>query len=446
MVMRYEPLFNSDGTPLTQNSIANPDTVASADVGDRVLSWLSFLALASYLLFYVLVPDAYAFGPSLVLLLALMSFRWKKLLDGVDRETLALVGVLWLFFLSQALILLVHGEDVSEFDLSTRYVAASLVMLFVMKYSISASWFFLLSAAGAIMAGAFGVYQWEFQGVGRVAAYDNPIHYGNGAMALALLAFSGLLWAAKRTHRRFWITLLLCGFVGGVYASMVSGTRSGWVAVPVVILIGMYAFWQPLIQRKVLLALMAVSIGLGLVFAAQVDLVERRATVAVSEFFDYYEEGRNGTSVGLRLDMWKAGWTAFQENPLIGSGPSGTEAVIDDLIGSGQIHPAVRNFRHLHNQYVEVMARYGVVGVAAYILLLAVAIGLFMKKTRSTIPEVRALALGGAFFVTLHAVVNLTQSMLERNIGVTMFVFMVVFIWAVLKSEESKSAGAANPV
>lgn len=441
--MKHEHFFNVDGSPLTKNSLANPD---SADVGDKVLSWLSFLALASYLLFYVLVPDAYAFGPSLVLLLALMSFHWKKLLNGVDRETLVLIGVLWLFFLSQALVLMLHGEDISEFDLSTRYVAASLALLFVMKYSISVSWFYLFAAVGAIMAGGFGLYQSEFQNVGRVAAFDNPIHYGNGAMALALLAFSGLLWAAKRTHRRLWLGLLLCGFIAGVYASMVSGTRSGWVAVPVVILIGMYAFWQPLIRRKVLLALLAVSIGLGLLSVSQVDRVERRAEVAVSELFDYYEDGRNGTSVGLRLDMWKAGWTAFQRNPFIGSGPSGTDAVVNELVGSGQIHPAVQNFRHLHNQYVEVMARYGVVGLAAYVLLMATSIGLFMQKTRSAIPEVRALALGGAFFVTLHAVVNLTQSMLERNIGVTMFVFMVVFIWAVLKSEEGKSAGAAEPV
>jgi len=167
--------------------------------------------------------------------------------------------------------------------------------------------------------------------------------------------------------------------------------------------------------------------------------VERRTAVAVSEFVDYYEDGRNSTSVGLRLDMWKAGIGAFKQNPLIGSGPTGTDQVVDELIAGGEIHPAVRDFRHLHNQYVEVMARYGIVGLVAYLLLLLVSLRLFMKKTRSDVPQVQALALGGSFFVTLHAIVNLTQSMLERNIGVTMFVFMVVFVWAILKREEAKS-------
>ncbi|EON90637.1 hypothetical protein MARLIPOL_17858 [Marinobacter lipolyticus SM19] len=436
--MRYEVLIESNGTKLTQNTDANPGWMRPRGAWDKVLSWLAFFALSSYLLFYVLVPEAYAFGPSLVLLLALLVFRWKKLLDGVDRESLALGGVLWLLFLGQAVTLALHGEDVSEFDLSTRYVAASLVMLFVLKYSISARCFFLFGAIGALMAGAYGLYQFEFQGVSRVAAFDNPIHYGNGAMALAMIALSGVVWAAQQAHRRFWLAILCLGFVGGMYASLVSGTRSGWVAIPVVTFIGLYVFRQLLIQRKALLVLMTMLIVTGFVIASQFDLVEQRATVAVNEFIDYYEDGRNGTSVGLRLDMWKAGVEAFKKNPLIGAGPSGTDAVVGDLIRSGQIHPAVEDFRHLHNQYIEMMARYGVIGLVSYLLLLVVTFRLFMRKTHSNIPEVKALALGGAFFVTLHAIVNLTQSMLERNIGVTMFVFMVVFIWAVLKREETR--------
>ena len=155
--MLYEPFIDSDGTTLTNHSTAHPGAVTSGSAGDSVLSWLSYLALASYLLFYVLVPDAYAFGPSLMLVLALLTYHWKKLRAGVDRESLALMGVLWVFFLSQALTLLVHGEDLSEFDLSTRYLAASLVMLFVLRYAVSAGWFFSLAALGAVMAGAYGL-------------------------------------------------------------------------------------------------------------------------------------------------------------------------------------------------------------------------------------------------------------------------------------------------
>lgn len=406
---------------------------------DIVLHGLSILAVASYLVLYVLVPDAYAFGPALALLLALFGFRWKSLLIGVDRQSWFFVLVLLLYSIGQGLVLALHGEDISEFDLSIRYVAAVLVLLVVLKYPINAQWFFVLTAAGAVMASVHAVYQFEFQGARRVAGFDNPIHYGNGAMGLSLISFAGLIWATKQKPYFLWYGLFVLGFIGGIYASLVSGTRSGWIALPVVAVIGVYAYWRPLIQSKTILLFLIIAIVTAFTALSQIDLVERRANIAIDEFSDYFAEGRNDTSVGLRLDMWKAGLVAFQVNPLIGAGPSGTDRVVAELIASGSIHPAVDNFRHLHNQYIDAMARYGVIGLACYILLLLVPFMVFLRQSRSETASVSCLALGGAFFIGLHAVVNLTQSMLERNIGVMMFVFMVVFIWSALKSEEAKA-------
>ena len=396
------------------------------------------LAVASYLVFYLVVPDFYVVGPAILLILALFGFRWKKILSGVDRESQWLVCVFLLYFFGQAIPLIIHGEDISEFDLSTRYIAAALVLLFVLKYPLNARAFLLLAAIGSLVAGTFALYQAEFLGVSRVSAFDNPIHYGNGAMSLALLSVSGLGWAVKQNYRFFRVALLITGSVGGIYASLVSGTRSGWVAVPFITLIGLYVFWRPLFQKKTLSLVFLVLATAGLVAVSQVDLVEKRAQVAVDDFVDYYEDGRNGTSVGLRLDMWQAGLAAFRSNQFIGAGPRGTDAIVDQLITSKEIHPAVQNFRHLHNQYIDVMARYGLIGFICYLLLLAVPFTLFLKKARSEIMSVQALGLGGSLFVALHAIVNLTQSMLERNIGVMMFAFMIIFIWSAIRAEEEK--------
>lgn len=404
---------------------------------DSILSWISIVAVASYLVFYVLIPDFYVVGPALLLLVAMFGFRWSEIMGDVDRQSKFLIYLFLVYFMGQAVPLILHGEDISEFDLSTRYIAAALVLLFVLKYPLNVRWFFLLVAIGSLATGVFALYQAQFLGASRVSAFDNPIHFGNGAMALALLALAGIGWAAKQNYRFFWLTLLVAGFGGGIYASLMSATRSGWVAVPVIALIALYVFWRPLVQKKNTSLVLLVLIAAGFGAVSQVDLVERRAQVAIDQFVDYYKEDRNGTSVGLRLDMWKAGMAAFLRNPLIGSGPGGTDAVVDELVASGEIHPGVQRFRHLHNQYIDAMARYGLVGLTCYLLLLAVPFILFFKKARSEIVSVQALALGGSFFVALHAVVNLTQSMLERNIGVMMFVFMIIFIWSAIRAEET---------
>ncbi|KPQ01937.1 MAG: O-antigen ligase family protein [Marinobacter sp. HL-58] len=404
---------------------------------DCKLAWISRFAVASYLVFYVLVPDFYVIGPALLLLMALFGCRWREILGGIDTQSQWLAGVFLLYFLGQAVPLIFHGEDVSEFDLSTRYIAAVLILLFVLKYPLSARGFLSLAAIGSLAAGAYAFYQAQFIGASRVSAFDNPIHYGNGAMALALLSLTGVGWAAKQKYHYCWIGLFLAGVVGGGYASLVSGTRSGWIAVPFIAVIAVYVFWQPIFRKKLISFVLLSLVVVGFSALLQVDMVEKRAQVAVDEFVDYYEEGRNGTSVGLRLDMWKAGMTAFIRNPLIGSGPGGTDAVIAELVADQRIHPAVENFRHLHNQYVDVMARYGLIGLTCYLMLLVVPFILFLQRARSESASVQALALGGSFFVALHAIVNLTQSMLERNIGVMMFAFMVIFIWGAIRAEES---------
>lgn len=414
----------------------------------RFLSWMAVLAVGSYFIFYVLTSWAYEFGPALLLTLTFLclGFQWAQVRARLDRETVWFLGALGLYFVSQILILMIHGEDVSEFDLSFRYLAGGLVLLFLLVNPISAFQIFLFAGIGGVLTGGYAIYLSVFEGVPRLQSYDNPIHYGNGALALSCLCLAGLLWGLRAKRGLTWTVLMGVGIAGGVLGSLFSETRSGWVAIPVlvVLLFLVYRDRLPSSRHWLIWCILAV-VALPACFA-QVDTVEKRMQTAGEEFSLYFEEGRNNTSVGLRLDMYKTGLTAFSKNPLIGVGPSGTEATTDELIKAGKIHPQVDGFRHLHNQYIDNMARYGVFGLIGYLILLLVPFALFLVKTRSDIASVRALGMAGVLFVGLHGVVNLTQSMLERNIGVMMFVFVLVFLWAALKREERLAQSAADPV
>ncbi|MFC4259131.1 O-antigen ligase family protein [Marinobacter lacisalsi] len=409
---------------------------------------MAAVAIGAYFIFHVLTPWAYEFGPVLLLLLTFLSlgFQWKQVGQLVDGESLCFLGALGFYFISQVLILIVHGEDISEFDLSFRYLAAGLVLLFLLVNPISAAQIFLFVGVGGLFTGAYSIYLAAFQDAGRVQSFDNPIHFGNGALALSCLCLAGLAWAVSERRGVLWTGLLGVGFAGGLIASLLSGTRSSWVAFPVLVLLVFLAYRDRLLSKKWLLPSFFVAVVLLPVSLASVDLVEQRIQAAAKEFTAYFEEGVNYSSVGTRLDMYKAGLTAFRKNPLIGVGPAGTDAVVGELVQAGEIHSNVGLFRHLHNQYIDNMARYGLVGLVAYLALLIVPFVLFMKKTRSGTPSVKSLGLGGALFVSLHGVANLTQSLLERNVGVMMFVFAMVFIWAVLKREERLANGATAPV
>lgn len=413
----------------------------------RFLSWIAVVAVGSYFSFYVLTPWAYEFGPALLLALTFLclGFQWSRVRERIDRDSCWLLGTLGLYFISQVLILLVHGEDVSEFDLSFRYLAAALVLLFLLVNPISAGQVFLFVGVGGLLTGGYAIYQVVFQDAARLQTFDNPIHYGNGGLALSCLCLAGTVWGLRAQRGGVWVCLMGLGVVGGMIASLLSATRSGWVALPVLIALVFVVYRERLPSTKRWLAWCVLGVVAIPACFAQVDIVEQRMLTAGSDFTRYFEEDVNNTSVGLRLDMYKVGLVAFGDNPLIGVGPTGTQETITRLVKSKEIHPRVARFRHLHNQYIDNMARYGVFGLLGYVGLLLVPFVLFLRKTRSDAPAVHALGLAGVLFIGFQAVVNLTQSMLERNIGVMMFVFVLVFLWAALKREERHAIGVSAP-
>lgn len=428
-----------------------PESMALPEVesrSNRFLSWMAVFAIGSFFIGYVVTPWAYDFGPALLLALTFLTlgFQWRQVRDRLDGESLKFLGALGFYFASQVVILCFHGEDVSEFDLSFRYLAAGLVLLFLLVNPISAAQLFLFVGIGGLVTGAYALYSASFQDTSRLQTFDNPIHFGNGALALACLCLAGLIWGLRERRGAWWVALMAVGLAGGIVASLLSGTRSGWVAFPVLVVLLFIVYRDRFSSRwRWLPWCVLVTVLLPACFA-QVDVVEKRMLTAGEQFTRYFEDGVSGTSVGLRLDMYRAGLTAFSENPLIGIGPTGTEATVDELVRVGDIHPRVDKFRHLHNQYIDNMARYGVFGLVGFLVLLLVPFALFLAKTRSGLPSVRALGLAGVLFVGLHGVVNLTQSMLERNIGVMMFVFVVVFLWAALKREERIADKSDAPV
>ena len=67
--------------------------------------------VGSYFIFYVLTSWAYEFGPALLLTLTFLclGFQWAQVRARLDRETVWFLGALGLYFVSQILILMIHG-------------------------------------------------------------------------------------------------------------------------------------------------------------------------------------------------------------------------------------------------------------------------------------------------------------------------------------------------
>ncbi len=90
-------------------------------------------------------------------------------------------------------------------------------------------------AFGALLAGAIAAYEHWWLGRWRVGNGVNAIPFGNLSLLLGTLSLAGLMSSSSiRNELRL---VLALAAVGGLLASVLSGTRGGWVVFPVLVLI-----------------------------------------------------------------------------------------------------------------------------------------------------------------------------------------------------------------
>jgi len=399
------------------------------------------IAVFFYLATLAIVPDVYGYVPALLLLAALITLRVSEIARSMDRKD-------WLFisgFLGYSAVFLLlislHQDGLSSFDRPSRFVAASIILTMLLRVRISATAVFTGAALGAVCSGLFAIYKVFSFGVARVSSFDNAIYFGNGALILALVSLAGLFAEFQRDARRGWLLLLYAiGTGGGLLGLLLSVTRGGWLALPVIALVGLWCYRGLLFRRPMLLASALVVVAILGTAAANTKIVSDRVGVAMSEAQEYFTEERVGTSVGLRLEMWKAGALMFSSHPLVGVGEKEFYAELQALVESGQIDRGLLTFRHLHNQFVDHAAKGGLLAILALLLVFGIPGVLFWRYLSSTDPIIKSCAFAGVAFTLSFVVFCLTQGMFSRNLGVMMFVVLPVFLWAIIRQVEGKAA------
>jgi len=159
---------------------------------------------------------------------------------------------------------------------------------------------------------------------------------------------------------------------------------------------------------------------------------------AIQSNIESYMAGHTRTSVGLRFEMWRSGWYAFAEKPVLGWGEEAFYELQPKIVEEHNLDKAILRFNHLHNQYVEELAKRGLVGLVAFLIFLAIPFKLFYSRITSPHDEVRALAAAGVVGVICMIDFCLTQAMLRINSGVMFYTFSLVFIWVCMRFVEFK--------
>ena len=288
------------------------------------------------------------------------------------------------------------------------------------------------AAFGALAACGIVLVRWLALGVDRVHVPGiNAIPFGNLSLVLGVLS---LVWALRRSQMPL---LFGAAALAGLVASLLSGTRGGWVTLPVVAVVlflcqgaeirRLWSAWS--LQTR----LLAVA-GVVLVAAFAVWQALPRAVALVEDLRGYLHQGVTRTSVGLRLDMWHAAWVLFLQKPLLGWGEGAMMPELRRLIAAGELNEQARYFGfQLHSDVLDTLARRGLLGLTTLLLMYAVPLAGFVRRLRCADVDVRTFALAGTLVVLMFAGFGLTQSQFRDERSFAAYLVLVVTCWVLMR-------------
>jgi O-antigen ligase len=242
---------------------------------------------------------------------------------------------------------------------------------------------------------------------------------------LGLLVYAPRILSRSRRemiHYVRWAGWLFALYLSG-YMLLASESRSAWLAALAVIPPILFVRYRPGPAGKaapcagkamplLMLAVGALLAGLLALNSGAIRgrlLEEKNVVIAILKG----ESDRlPRTSIGYRYDIQKFGWQKWLERPWFGWGTGSTEHLIE-MSGRGElIHPQVEVHRppawmdHFHNTYLEIMVRFGLLGVLLFAAI-GVSIGraLWRSYRAGLVPGDHALFLAGGF--ALLAIWNL---------------------------------------
>lgn len=421
---------------------------------DKLLFMVSGISIFSYLALYGLVSNGYSYGPFLVFVCAVTTIWFSRCRSELLAEDWLIIFSLFYFALTGMALMLLHGFSSSGLDRLSKFLFAAISLVFVLRYPPPPSFFWSGVFTGALLLGVYAILQvvrkeiglptlfFDYTGV-RVRSAHNAIYFGNSALILGLFCLAGMKWALHQRRKKLWLVAMLLGFILGFAGSLLSGTRSGWVTVPFAFLVLMRVYKEQFSCRQLLAFLVFGMLAIMLILAIPQTRVYDRVYLVYENIHDYYVNNNPETSIGYRIDMWKSGIKAFGQSPLTGLGGEGYDIFEAELIEQGEVAHQISRWRHLHNQYIDTMAKQGLVGLLALLIVFFVPLRLFYSRSSSDDPVIRSLAAAGMIFMIAYIDINLTQSLFARNIGVMKFVFMVIFIWGIISALERKQQRTA---
>jgi len=322
------------------------------------------------------------------------------------------VAMAFVFHLLAAMLSLSwSGFEASALDNVSRQALAVLAIALIVLARPRTGWFWHGLAVGTLGAAAIALYQRIVLDMPRAESFHQAIVFGDIAIAMGLMALASIdRFAGTRLAAMPYVA-----FLAGTTASVLSGSRGGWVAL-VFAFLPLYSFGdRPMRRRIVALAAASAVLVTAAWFVPETN-VRNRIVDAKTDIVRYFGEDLVFSPVGTRLEMWKGAWMLFSEHPVAGVGRTQFNAGLNGLIARGAIGPDVASFHHAHNEMLHALATEGMIGGLALAFVYGAPLAFFIRRARRR-DAARPYAMAGMLLVLSYIDFGLSQVLFAHHVG-----------------------------
>lgn len=397
---------------------------------------LAYTSIAVFLFsaLSLVIASGFSLGAVLLLLGSLALLRPGARRVPMDRQDWLLIGAFVLYFVvSVANNLALHAR-LPEYDAPLRFVLVLPALLLLRAYPPRPGALWGGLAVGAVGASILSLWQLLALHIARPSGSTNPIQYGNISTVLAILCACGLWWAARQPRARAWTALMTLGMVSGASASLVSGSRGSWMAVPACLLLAAFPVLRAGGVRLLLKAVAGCVVIAGLLWLVPQTGLRARIELAMSQANQYETQDINNTSIAARIEMLRLGLRMAPQHPWLGWGKQAMVDYKSQQVDEGRAPESIREHTHLHNEYLDALVKHGIFGLLATLVLFGAPLLMFARRIGGHGPGA-IYALAGAMLMLSYLAFGLTQAFLTHNNGVMVLAFMAAILWSCARAD-----------
>ena len=413
---------------------------------EKILTFLAGCLVFSVPALALVTPHG-ASGPIVVLLmLALASLPLLKSGGRLQRAEKILLLIFFAYFAWVLLSWASTGfvdEGVKYTGRAARFALIIPVYLLLRRLRIQPDWLFYGVLTGAIGAGLWAVldyaYHFDYSHGGRASGATHPILFGDLALVMGFVSLC--FWSVYQA--KWQRLLILAAFIMGLIASLLSASRGGWIALPVLSLFLLWQSWHRFRRyQKILIVFIMIVVPMVAYLVPQTG-VQYRLQQAQQDIARFEKGDSLYNSLGERFAMWEAAWLIFQENPITGTGVGRFIEQAHQVRDAGLTPPFQDDHYHAHNEYITVAAQTGLIGLVMLLLIFVYPAYVFFSHLHDGSALKCSASLAGVVLIIGYMHFALSEAIFHRSLPVLFYAFFVAMLFIVLHQDGKNSVGVS---